>query len=181
MKQLTLQRYLQNFADKGINAYSTRMLESYFPDESTTSFRKTLAAAVNADILQRVCRGVYVFPPSFSQEIYKLERIAVILRMGFYSYTSLESALSGYGVISQIPLNRLTVMTTGRKQTYETPYGIIEFTHTARKEFDIINNTVTIDNCPLRLATVETALADLRRVGRNLNLVNHAIYEEMTQ
>ncbi len=41
----------------------------------------------------------------------------------------LESALSEYGVISQIPIDRLTIMTTGRKGHYKTPYGTIEFTH----------------------------------------------------
>ncbi len=34
--------------------------------------------------------------------------------MGEYNYVSLESMLSEYGLISQIPIDRLTVMTTGR-------------------------------------------------------------------
>ncbi len=181
MKLITLQRHLQDFSHQGINAYSTRMLASYFPTESSSAFRKTLVTAVSEGVLQRVARGAYVYPPSFSQEIYKLEKIAVILRIGFYSYTSLESALSHYGVISQMPLNHLTIMTTGRKQTYKTPYGIIEFTHTMRKYIDIINNTVRLDKSPLRFATPQIALSDLRRVGRNLNLVNNMIYEEITR
>jgi len=47
--------------------------------------------------------------------------------------------LSEYGVISQIPLDRLTVMTTGRKGIYKTIYGTIEFTHTKRSVENILD------------------------------------------
>lgn len=40
--------------------------------------------------------------------------------------------VSESGAISLIPLDRLTVMMSGRKGHYETPYGVIEFTHTKR-------------------------------------------------
>ncbi|HGS5457581.1 TPA: hypothetical protein ACN32Y_004777 [Vibrio parahaemolyticus] len=82
-------------------------------------------------ILERVARGIYLYTLSkdrFSANT--LEIIAKTLRRGEYSYVSLESALSEYGVISQIPMDRLTVMTTGRKGEYKTRYGVIEFTHT---------------------------------------------------
>ncbi len=179
MQAITLQKSLQTIAQLGINTLSTRMLESYFPKEHREAFRKTLTAAVKRGVLQRVCRGVYVYPPSFNDEVYKLEKIAVVLRMGSYSYLSLESALSEYGVVSQLPLNRITVMTTGRSQTYETPYGIIEFTHTRRDDADILAQTTKMAGRPLRLASPSMALADLQRVGRSLDLVNHDIYEEM--
>lgn len=180
MQILTLQNNLQSIAQQGINTLSTRMLESYFPKERNEAFRKTLTAAVNRGVLQHVCRGVYVYPPSFLHEVYKLEKIAVVLRMGGYSYLSLESALSEYGVISQLPLNRITVMTTGRSQTYNTPYGVIEFTHTQRHDADILANTTKLAGRPLRMASPQMALADLRRVGRNLGLVNDDIYQEIT-
>ena len=32
-----------------------------------------------------------------------------------FNYISLETALSDEGVISQIPINRITIMSTGRK------------------------------------------------------------------
>lgn len=180
MQILTLQNSLQSLAKQGINTLSTRMLEHYFPKERTEAFRKTLTSAVKRGVLERVCRGVYVYPPSFNHEIHKLEKIAVVLRMGGYSYLSLESALSEYGVISQLPLNRITAMTTGRSQTYSTPYGVIEFTHTQRDDADILANTTKIKGRPLRMASVQMALADLHRVGRNVDLVNQSIYQEIT-
>ncbi|WP_211665206.1 hypothetical protein [Leucothrix arctica] len=41
-------------------------------------------------------------------------------------------------------------MTTGRKGTYKTPYGTIEFTHTKRAISNILENVLDL-NCPLRL------------------------------
>ena len=79
-----------------------------------------------------------------------LENVAKAMRRGEYNYVSLESALSEYGVISQIPM-RLTVMTTGRKGEVNTPFGTIEFTHTSRPIHDILDDIHDIGR-PLRLA-----------------------------
>lgn len=73
-------------------------------------------------------------------------------------------------VISQIPIDRLTAMTTGRKGVFKTPYGVIEFTHTDRCDIDILNNTILYDR-PLRIATESAAIRDLKRVGRNTHLI----------
>lgn len=63
-------------------------------------------------------------------------------------------------------------MTTGRKGIYKTIYGVIEFTHTKRTVKDILENTIKIKERPLRIASKEAALRDLKRVGRNMNLIN---------
>ncbi|MCV5342161.1 hypothetical protein OFC87_35075, partial [Escherichia coli] len=73
-------------------------------------------------------------------------------------------------VISQVMTDRITIMTTGRKGEFRTPYGVIEFTHTKRDDIDIISNTITSDR-PLRIASKETAIRDLKRVGRNTHLI----------
>ncbi|MCA2486583.1 hypothetical protein LAZ45_26780, partial [Vibrio alginolyticus] len=75
-----------------------------------------------------------------------------------------------YSVISQVMIDRITIMTTGRKGEFKTPYGVIEFTHTKRDAIDIINNTITSDR-PLRIAKKEAAIRDLKRVGRNTHLI----------
>lgn len=95
-----------------------------------------------------------------------LELIAKTLRRGEYNYISLESALSEYGIISQIPIDRLTIMTTGRKGEYKTSYGVIEFTHTKRSVTDILDNIHSVGR-PLRMASKQAAERDLKRVGRN--------------
>ncbi|MFZ3429212.1 DUF6088 family protein [Vibrio harveyi] len=132
---------------------------------------ETLKRLVKNQILERVARGIYLYTLSrdrFSSNT--LEIIAKTLRRGEYSYISLESALSEYGVISQIPVDRLTVMTTGRKGEYKTRYGVIEFTHTKKSVPDIVDSIRSVGR-PLRIATEETAIRDLKRVGRNVHLI----------
>jgi hypothetical protein len=92
------------------------------------------------------------------------------LRPWDFKYLSLESALSEAGVISQIP-SRLTLMTTGRTQTFATPYGIIEFVHTAQKPEDLRHQVVWDNRKGFPVATAKRALGDLKHVRRNLDLV----------
>lgn len=116
-------------------------------------------------LLKRACRGVYVNPFAKSQDSHTIERIALALRRGEYNYLSLESALSEYGMISQIPIDRLTVMTTGRKGIYHTPWGTIELTHTKRAVSEIVKSLRETGR-PLRIAMPQAAWRDLKRVGR---------------
>jgi predicted transcriptional regulator of viral defense system len=157
---------------KGRCVFAAQDLARLFPDDSPGAFNKGLDRLVRSRILNRACRGVYVNPHAASRDSYLLERIALIVRRGEYNYVSLESMLSELGVISQIPLDRLTVMTTGRKGEYRTPFGVIEFTHTKRPVNDILKNTFHAPNRPLRITSAQTAWRDLKRVGRNIHPVD---------
>ena len=83
----------------------------------------------------------------------------------------MESALGHYSIISQQTIAYVTVMTTGGKGRFDTPYGTVAFTHTSRSVDEILARTVDTGH-PLRLAHPRLALEDLRRVGRNLDLVD---------
>ena len=107
-----------------------------------------------------------------------IEHVAQALRPGEFNYVSLESMLSEYGVISQIPMDRLTVMTTGAKGTHKTPFGIIEFTHTRRSVPDLLDRTLVVEGRPLRIASKQAAIQDLRRVGRNVGMMDMDEMEE---
>lgn len=109
---------------------------------------------------------------------YTIEHIAKKLRPGEYNYLSLESMLSEYGIISQIPIDRLTVMTTGRKGTIRTSFGVIEYTHTKLSKEDILENIIKLENRPLPITTKQIAWRDLKRVGRNVNMVNIEALDE---
>ena len=52
---------------------------------------------------------------------------------------------------------------------------------TARPWRDVLENTLVMEGRPLRIAKVETALRDIRRVGRNLHLVNETYYREILE
>lgn len=156
---------------EGRYIFTLRDMAKVFPEDS----RKTLQEGINRlrrhGLLQGVARGIYLYPLATTSDPYRLERIARAMRRGEFSYVSLESALSEYGAISQIPVDRLTIMTTGRKGTYRTPYGTIEFTHTSRPVSELMERMRDVGR-PLRLATPQAAWADLKRVGRNTHLVD---------
>lgn len=162
---------------QGRYVYTSKDLAKIFSDDSRHAFQAGLKRLVKNGMLQRAARGVYVFAYSRNINADTVELIAKMLRRGHYSYVSLESALSLYGAISQVPVDRLTVMTTGREGEFKTPFGVIEFTHTKRSVSEIIGNVFQTDR-PLRIATRKTAYRDLKRVGRNVHLVDESeIYE----
>ena len=130
MTRNDLQEALSKWDKQGRYVFSHHELRRLFPDDSAKAFEKSLARMIHHGLLERGSRGVYVNPHAASYDGYTVEHIAKALRPGEYNYVSLESALSEYGVISQILIDRLTVMSTGRKGTYRTRYGTIEFTHT---------------------------------------------------
>lgn len=171
MKQSEAIQRLNAWDLKGHNIFQHRDLKKTFHEDTERNLNETLKRLVKNQILERVARGIYLYTLSKDRfSSYTLEIIAKTLRRGEYSYVSLESALSEYGVISQIPVDRLTVMTTGRKGEYKTRYGVIEFTHTKKSVPDIIDSIRTVGR-PLRVATQETAIRDLKRVGRNVHLI----------
>ncbi|WGG50675.1 type IV toxin-antitoxin system AbiEi family antitoxin [Rugamonas sp. DEMB1] len=147
-------------------------LAKAFPDEKEKAFEKSLQRLVADGILQRVAKGIYVNAMARSKKGNVIEDIAAVLRRGHFSYVSRESMLSEYGVISQVPTSRITLMTTGANGFYETPYGTIEFTHTKRRPAELIQRTVNVQGRPLRIATKQAAVADLMRAGRNTNMID---------
>ncbi len=123
-------------------------------------------------VLIRAARGIYVNPAARSTPADVRRHLVRFLRPREISYVSLESKLSEAGIISQIPTT-LTCMTTGSPGRFETPWGAVEFTHTDRK-IEIGTDVVVQEDGTLE-ATIRTAVRDLRRVGRNLDLIDAEI------
>ena len=178
---MELFRKLSELDKRGVYVLARRDLEKLFPEEGEKAMEKSLQRMVADDLLQRVAKGLYVNPAATSKNRWIAEEIAKALRPGSLSYVSLESILSEYGVISQIPVNRMTVMTTGKSGTVETPYGTIEFTHTKRRVAEIIKRTLFAKGRPLRIATKQAAVRDLLRVGRNANMIDRRELDDEQQ
>jgi predicted transcriptional regulator of viral defense system len=141
---------------------------------------KTVGRLVSEGLLERACRGVYVFPYAnlpggLAPRVY---RVATALRRGEWVFESLESAASQWGLISQVPVGCLTLMTTGRSGTFQTTCGTIEFTRTDMDALEICHGTVERRGNPVPIATEEMTLRCMRRVGRNMHLVREALDEE---
>lgn len=171
MKQEDALHILLEWDKQGRHVYRKIDLGVLF-GESGAKLDQTLARLTKAGVLERAAYGVYVFAASRHLGVLTIEDIARNLRRGDLTYESLESALSQWGVISQIPPDRITLMTTGRSGEYKTPYGVIEFTHTKVPIDIIMQNTIERPGHALPLATKAFAYKNLKSVGRNLHLVD---------
>lgn len=178
MDQATAIRRLSEFDRRGRSVFTNNDLAKIFNEDSPRTLNAGLRRLVKSEILLRIMKGIYLFGLSRTQGSDVLEHFAVAVRRGEYNYISLESALSEYGVISQIPVDRLTIMTTGRKGEYKTPFGVLEFTHTRRSVANILDSVIDRGR-PLKIATKKAAFRDLKRVGRNVHLVDEGlVYED---
>ena len=123
-------------------------------------------------VIARIARDLYYDPVDPPSCTYLLERIAVRIHRWHCIYTSLEYELSRAGIISQVMMQWITVMTTGRSGVFTTPFGTIEFTHTERDVNQIADQLYWDTEAGIFRARPERALADLRRVGRNLHMID---------
>lgn len=160
---------------RGQAVFTTADLRSVFPERSEKTFAASLARLVARGVLQRATRGVYVNPQTRHRS-HLLERVALVLRPGEASYLSLATALGEYSIISQQTIGAITVMTTGRKGRFRTPWRTIMFTHTVRSRAEIREGTVDLGR-PLWVAKPRMALEDLRRTRHNLELVDLDVEE----
>ncbi len=170
MNTLKAIHILDAWDNKDRYVYTKRDLSKIL-SETGDLLAQTLRRLVDQDILQRVARGAYIYARSRQISGYTIEEIAQALRRGEYNFLSLESILSEYGRISQIMIDRITVVTTGRSGEYETPYGVIEFTHTKADPQEILANTLWRKPHPLPIATEDYALRGLRKSRRNLGML----------
>lgn len=164
-------KLLKKASESNINVFSKNDLRKLFWDDKEKNLEKTLQRLVDDEILIRATRGVYVNALFIPKDGWILEKIALVLRQGYLSYVSYESMLSEYGLISQIPLNYLSVATEGLDGDYETPFGRIEFTHVDTDRLSIIDQSIFINGRPMRIAMKALALNDLKSIGRNTNML----------
>lgn len=154
-------------------------LRAILPEISANAFKALLSRAAKNNTLKRICRGIYINPNRCKTTGYELFHIAARLRAHEFNYISLESVLSDAGVISQIPMQTITVMSSGRTQTIECKeLGRIEFIHT-KKRPDRLTNQLSYDkNCHLWRANVSLAIEDMKATRRNLDLIDWDIVDE---
>ena len=105
---------------------------------------------------------------------------AARLRAGEFNYISLETVLCDAGVISQVPINWITVMTSGRSHVVDCGnYGHIEFVHTAQRSDDVGRELTYDPDRRLWQASVRQALRDMKATRRSLELVDEEASREL--
>ncbi|OCS21959.1 hypothetical protein CFVI97532_07100 [Campylobacter fetus subsp. venerealis cfvi97/532] len=148
-----------------------KQLRIFFPNESNEVFRVSLARQVKSGVIEKICRGLYLNPRSRHIPANLLENIACLIRDRREFYLSLESVLSGNGIISQIP-NRLTFISKSRSDTINTPYGIIEFSKGNVKDMIFSSDIYLDNNTGIYTATPERALKDAFLHRRSIDLID---------
>ena len=162
-----LKSSLEKLADPQHYLFSVSDFSALFPEKSQAALIVLLGRAVKNGSLERVCRGYYIYQKAAYPKELILFQLAARLRSDYFCYLSLETVLSEDGIISQIPLACVTLMTSGRSGVVNCGrFGRIEFTHT-KKTIESIRHLLTYDfRYGLWRATTQLALSDLRMTGR---------------
>ena len=175
MKRKDLLQPLAEADRNDVWAFTPATFSALFGDVEPGYLRLMMKRLADQGVLVRAARGVYLNPFARSMPADIRGGLIRFLRPREISYVSLESKLSEAGVISQVTTT-LTCMTTGSPGRFDTPWGAIEFTHTDRViEFGV--DVHARDDGVLE-ASIERAARDLRRVGRNTNLIDQSTLAE---
>lgn len=174
-----LRALLEAVTDREHYLFGPKDLGSHFSELSPEALKMLLVRATDQGLLERVCRGIYLYPHVDYPRGLTLYHAAAKLRSGTFSYISLESALSEAGVISQVIQHWLTLMSGGRSGVFDCGrFGHIEFVHTSRSFEDVAGEVRYDRRCGLWRASTALAVADMKRCGRSLDLVDRGAVDE---
>ncbi|MES2200131.1 MAG: hypothetical protein V4489_08200 [Chlamydiota bacterium] len=176
-------RVLENWLKKNASPKQYLFLyidfKALFPDLSPSAFKTLLSRSVKRDLLERICKGVYAYKESIPSNGLILFHVAALMRTCEFNYITLETILSEYGAISQIPINRITIMSSGRSHILSCgKYGTIEFIHTKQKPEQLVNSLCYDPLCNMWKASIKLAVKDMKNTHRNLDLIDReTLYE----
>ena len=173
-------RTLSDLADKDRCLFTLSDLRGILPDPTDGAFKTMLCRAAKRGVLKRVCRGLYLYSQPDCEQGLLLFHAAARLRAGEFNYISLETVLSDAGVISQVPVNWITLMSSGRRNIIRCgAWGTIEFVHTSRKPAELRDNLNYDARCRMWRASVSLAMRDMRLTRRTMDLVNREAAHEL--
>ncbi len=171
IKQLS--QWLLQYANNKHYLFAFNDLRGLYPTLSDLAFKTLLSRAVHSQLLCRICRGIYLYEKAMPADGLLLYHVAVLLRANNLNYISLETSLSDAGVISQIPMNWISIMSSGRSSTISCgEYGTIEFIHTNQKPSELVNLIKYDQACGMWRATVSLAIRDMKAAHRNCDLID---------
>lgn len=176
-----LRTLLERLSDGAHYIFGPRDFGPMFPELSHAALTMLMRRAVLDGLLINPCRGIYVYGKARAPRGLLLYHAAARLRASTFNYISLESALSDAGVISQVPLQWLTLMSGGRSSIVRCgDYGTIEFVHTSRIPESLVGRVVRDERYGLWRAGVALAIEDMRRCKRSLDLIDwDAVHESL--
>ncbi len=171
IKQLA--KILAELADDEHYLFSLADLKGAMPEQSQGGFKALVCRGVKDGLLKRICRGLYLYPSVDYPGGLVLFHAAARLRADAFNYISLETALSDAGVISQIPMNWITLMSSGRSHIVNCgEFGRIEFVHTKKRPENLTDHLIYDSRCRLWRASVALAIKDMRATKRSTDLID---------
>lgn len=174
-----LMKRLSDSATADRRLFTPSDLRAIVPDLSNAAFKTLLSRAVTGGHLNRLCRGLYMIEGRTDPSGLLLFHAAARLRADCFNYISLETVLSDAGVISQLPMNRITVMSSGRSSVISCgAAGTVEFVRTRQRPEALVGR-IHYD-APARMwrASVPQALRDIRATHRSTDLIDWSAASE---
>lgn len=167
-----LQKTLEENASPQSFLFSLQDFYSIFPNMTIDNLRMLFSRAAKKGLLERVCKGIYLYPKVEYDTTKVLYKTASKLRAEFFNYISLESVLCEASVISQQLMGWVTIITKGRSGIINCGrFGTIEFIHTQKKIETISNELILDTHCGMFRASVKQALIDMKDAKRPFDLV----------
>ncbi len=177
---MIISQNLRLLAGKNTGVFALEDLHAFLPGHLNGAFRSLITRLEKRGELIRVCRGIYILPGSKLHGSDLLGRVAARLRAHQFNYLSLETVLSAAGIISQIPMNRLTLMSSGRSSIISCgDYGSIEFVHTNKTAGQLAAALTYDADCRLWRASASLALKDMRQTRRDTGLIDWKVANEL--
>lgn len=175
-----LAQVLAALADAEHCLFTLADLQGALPTQGRGALKAMVSRAQRDGLLRRVCRGLYLYPCAGAAGGLLLYHAAARLRADQFNYISLESVLCDAGVISQIPMNWITVMSSGRSHVLRCgDFGHIEFVHTKKQPAAVADQLTYDSRCRMWRASVALALRDMKATGRNTDLIDWETAREL--
>lgn len=174
MQPVTLLRStLERCGEKNHCLFSLEDFLSLFPDFTEENLRMLLSRGVQKGILERVCKGIYLYPKADYDSSLLLFAVAAKLRCDHFNYVSFETVLSRHGLISQLPLGWIVVMTRGRRGIINCGrFGSVEFIHTQSVSDKKLSQLHLDSVTGMWWASPQVAFQDMKKARRPLDLVD---------
>lgn len=173
MHEVEAVKALHRWDVQGKYLYRKRELSLLFGEQGPT-LDSTIRRLSRSGLLTSVTRDVYLWELRWPYGRSVALDLANFLRPGEFNYESLESAASRWGLISQVPVGHVMVVTTGSPG--EVPVGregLIEFVHTDESLESLLDSgVVSRPDTTLPIASMRRTADDLVRYGRSLDLID---------
>lgn len=156
----------------GYGLYSIEDLRALLPDLTYGAMKSLLHRLCKNGYLKRLAKNLFYKPSVNTQGQDLLFHIAARLRENQFNYLSLETVLSRNGMISQIPMQWISLMSSGRTYTFKIKdFGTIEFIHSKKKPAQVMDELHYDQKLGLWVASSKLALEDMKHCKRDLSLI----------